>query len=443
MLSQFFILSLRGDTLAFRDYRGDVVAGTPEIFHRRIKAFQSSTVHPPPIFNVEGTQFLHIVQHGLYFVCTTAMNVSPVFVLELLDKIATLCKDYCGVLNEEAIRYNFPLIYEILDEVLDFGYPQCTSTDQLKNFIFNDPHPIMNMQTSVKQIPTMSMFGAEKRAAPSSAPNKSVMEEKNEVYIDVMERLTVLVANTGQTVKSELDGCIKIRSFLAGSPEIRLELNDDLFIRNWDNQSAGSSRNHELSTSVLDDCCLHECINQQEFERSRVLLFNPPVGEWIAMRYNIFNARTLPFQIHPFVEQTSKDTVTLRLKIRCDVPHQYHAVGITVTIPVPKATTTLNFDATTGASSVDYSKKESLITWVIKRMSGGTEQSANFHVKLPQVTNLSKKELGPVNLVFEFPVFVGSKMKVKSLKVVEKNSMYTPMRWVRYITHSDSYIVRI
>ena len=33
-------------------------------------------------------------------------------------RVAGLCKDYCGVLNEEAIRLNFVLIYEILDEVL-------------------------------------------------------------------------------------------------------------------------------------------------------------------------------------------------------------------------------------------------------------------------------------------------------------------------------------
>ena len=37
-------------------------------------------------------------------------------------------KDYCGILTEESIRKNFILIYELLDEMLDFGYPQITST---------------------------------------------------------------------------------------------------------------------------------------------------------------------------------------------------------------------------------------------------------------------------------------------------------------------------
>lgn len=50
-----------------------------------------------------------------------------------------LLQDYCGSLGEEAIRKNFPLIYELLDEVVDYGLPQNTSTEALKTFIQNEP----------------------------------------------------------------------------------------------------------------------------------------------------------------------------------------------------------------------------------------------------------------------------------------------------------------
>ena len=43
------------------------------------------------------------------------------------------------MLTEESIRLNFVLIYELLDEVIDFGYGQITSTEALKNFVYNDP----------------------------------------------------------------------------------------------------------------------------------------------------------------------------------------------------------------------------------------------------------------------------------------------------------------
>ena len=45
-------------------------------------------------------------------------NVSPSFTLELLERLAKVFKDYCGVLTEESIRKNFILIYELLDEMI-------------------------------------------------------------------------------------------------------------------------------------------------------------------------------------------------------------------------------------------------------------------------------------------------------------------------------------
>lgn len=47
-------------------------------------------------------------------------------------------QDYCGTLTEESIRKNFVLLYELLDEMLDFGYPQTTSTEQLKLCVHNE-----------------------------------------------------------------------------------------------------------------------------------------------------------------------------------------------------------------------------------------------------------------------------------------------------------------
>lgn len=37
---RFYILSLRGDTIITRDFRGDVVKGTAEIFFRKAWSFE-------------------------------------------------------------------------------------------------------------------------------------------------------------------------------------------------------------------------------------------------------------------------------------------------------------------------------------------------------------------------------------------------------------------
>jgi AP-4 complex subunit mu-1 len=54
---------------------------------------------------------------------TTRFNVQPAYSLEILDRVAKEVKDFCGLINEEVLRKNFILIYELLDEMFDFGYP--------------------------------------------------------------------------------------------------------------------------------------------------------------------------------------------------------------------------------------------------------------------------------------------------------------------------------
>lgn len=117
--------------------------------------------------NLDGVNYFHVKVVGLLFVATTRNNLSPSLALELLQRIARVIKDYLGVLNEESLRKNFVLVYELLDEVVvstvqkatfsqctlhvillawyvlfylqDFGYVQTTSTEVLKSFIFNEP----------------------------------------------------------------------------------------------------------------------------------------------------------------------------------------------------------------------------------------------------------------------------------------------------------------
>ena len=62
-------------------------------------------------------------------VATSRFNASPSSLIESLIKIAKTIKDFCGILNEESVRKNFALVYELLEEILDFGYPQLFSTE--------------------------------------------------------------------------------------------------------------------------------------------------------------------------------------------------------------------------------------------------------------------------------------------------------------------------
>lgn len=70
--------------------------------------------------------------------------------------------------EQEAIRKNFILVYELLDETLDYGYPQGTSTETLKNHVRNEPILV----DSVKSMRLPSVSERERGGGEINAPIK-------------------------------------------------------------------------------------------------------------------------------------------------------------------------------------------------------------------------------------------------------------------------------
>ena len=68
----------------------------------------------------------------MLFVVTSKYNPSASFVFEGLYRCMKVFRDYLGVLSEEAIRKNFILIYELIDEMYDFGHTQIMTTEAVK-----------------------------------------------------------------------------------------------------------------------------------------------------------------------------------------------------------------------------------------------------------------------------------------------------------------------
>jgi hypothetical protein len=77
-----------------------------------------------PFFEVNGIQFAHIKKNELYYVISSlSKNLSPSLALEMLDAIINRIHDFCGGIDERLLCTNFVLIYEIIDEIIDFGFP--------------------------------------------------------------------------------------------------------------------------------------------------------------------------------------------------------------------------------------------------------------------------------------------------------------------------------
>ncbi len=103
-------------------------------------AFRVNVIHArqqvrSPVTNMARTSFFHIKRGNIWLAAVTKQNVNAAMVFEFLLKMCDVMQSYFGKISEENVKNNFVLIYELLDEILDFGYPQNTDTGILKTFI--------------------------------------------------------------------------------------------------------------------------------------------------------------------------------------------------------------------------------------------------------------------------------------------------------------------
>ncbi|KAK2552313.1 AP-4 complex subunit mu [Acropora cervicornis] len=293
--------------------------------------------------------------------------------------ISDLCKDYCGVLNEESIKKNFPLIYELLDEMLDFGYVQVLSTEGLKPFVCNQPEVVSSSKEPVWLCSGGTVYGTEKMSLPSAAANKPVVMpkmsrvastgSKSEIFVDLLERLTVLIGSNGNILRSDIDGCIQMKIFMAGNPEIRIGLNEDFFIGKSDMLT-------QDSVAVrLDNCTFHESVDLSNFEATRTLVVKPPQGEFVAMKYR---------------------TLEVVLKLKCTVPSSSCANNIVMKLPLPKSADNVSHRITSGTQTAEYKSSEKAWYWTIAKLQGGREVSATVKIYMNERRKSARKEIGPV-----------------------------------------------
>ncbi|KAG2248695.1 hypothetical protein Bca52824_088323 [Brassica carinata] len=427
MISQFFVLSQRGDNIVFRDYRAEVPKGSTETFFRKVKFWkEDANAEAPPIFNVDGVNYFHVKVVGLYFVATTRVNVSPSLVLELLQRIARVIKDYLGVLNEDSFRKNFVLVYELLDEVIDFGYVQTTSTEVLKSYVFNEP--IVIAPARLQPIDPAAIFTQGAKRMPGTAVTKSVVandpsgRRREEIFVDIIEKISVTFSSSGYILTSEIDGTIQMKSYLS------------------------DYRSSSGSGVILDDCNFHESVRLDSFDSDRTLSLVPPDGEFPVMNYRMTQEFKPPFHVNTLIEEAGRLKAEVIIKIRAEFPSDIIANTITVQMPLPNFTSRASFGLEPGAAGQksDFKETNKMLEWSLKKIVGGAEHTLRAKLTFSQEFHGNiTKEAGPVSMTFTIPMYNVSKLQVKYLQIAKKSSSYNPYRWVRYVTQANSYVARI
>ena len=122
MISGILIFNQKGENLIFRAYRTDCRPRLADVF--RIQVISNPQVRSP-ILTLGSTTFSHVKHENIYLVAISKGNANAALVFEFLYRLTQLGKSYFGKFDEEAVKNNFVLIYELLDGKICLGIWCC------------------------------------------------------------------------------------------------------------------------------------------------------------------------------------------------------------------------------------------------------------------------------------------------------------------------------
>ncbi|XP_073259614.1 AP-1 complex subunit mu-1-like [Porites lutea] len=419
-MSGVFVLDIKGKVIISRNYRGDLEMSTIEKFMPLVLEKEEEGSQTPICVHQDVT-FVYIKYNNLYLVAMTKKNANVALIFVFLHKMVQVFTEYFKELEEESIRDNFVIIYELLDELVDFGYPQFTETKILQEYITQEGH---KLDVGAPKPPVALTNAVSWRG-------EGVKYRKNEVFLDVIESVNLLVSANANVLQSEIVGTVKMRCYLSGMPELRLGLNDKILF-----ESTGRSKSKAVE---LEDVKFHQCVRLSRFENDRTISFIPPDGEFELMSYRL-NTHVKPLiWIESVIERHSHSRVEYMIKAKSQFKRRSTANNVEIHIPVPPDADSPKFKTSVGV--VKYVPEENEIVWNMKSFPGGKEFLLRAHFRLPSVDSETDQGRPPIKVKFEIPYFTVSGIQVRYLKIIEKSG-YQALPWVRYITQNGDYQLR-
>ncbi|CCC70284.1 hypothetical protein NCAS_0E02140 [Naumovozyma castellii] len=449
MASAVYFCDSKGYPLLARRYRDDIPISAIEKFPTLLSDLEEETNLVPPCLSYNGMQYLFIQHNDVYLVAiANSMSANAAQIFAFLYKLVDVLGNYLKTVEEESIRDNFVIIYELLDETMDYGIPQITETKMLKQYI---------TQKSFKLVKAAKK--KRNAARPPEALTNSVSwrsadikYKKNEAFLDIIESINMLMTQKGQILRSEIIGEVKVKSRLSGMPDLKLGINDKgIFSKHMDDDSlnnegasvASSTTDKKKNNIELEDLKFHQCVRLSKFETEKIITFIPPDGDFELMNYRLSTSIKPLIWCDMNIQVHSQSRIEIHCRAKAQIKKKSTATNVQIIIPVPEDADTPEFKYSHG--SIKYVPEKNVIIWKIRSFPGGKEYSMSAQMQLPSIGNIEEhKAKRPVQIKFQIPYFTTSGIQVKYLKINEPKLQYKSYPWVRYITQSgDDYTIRL
>lgn len=418
MLSSLFFLNTYGEVLIEKQFREKIPRNVLEDYWSTYMQPLRSLEEASSVVQYSRYAFIHIVRDKVVMLGVTTREVPPMMTLEILSMIHRKLHYYLKEVTEERLKENFSLVYQLLEELIDNGYPLTTEYHVLQELVHK---PGIEAQLrSFLDKPKSSKGGSDGGVISWRSPH--IKYAANELFFDVIEYLDVVVGAEGQVIRASIRGEIDCTSRLSGMPDVVVNL-----------------RNNDL----LEDVAYHRCVRHNRYEGDRVLNFVPPDGPFRLFQYRTKPIPNLipPFYVNPqvtFNKQSGRVNCMVGVRggnLSSDKDKEIHKV--VVHIPLPPHTDSVKVSAVTHGTYT-YNAQSRTLTWKIGHLpTASPSLSAVFTVKPND--DIAENTGEPVKVEFQIPNHNMSTVKIESVNVSES---YKPYKGVKYMVKGGRFSVR-
>jgi AP-3 complex subunit mu len=367
MISTIYILAKNGDVIVEKHMR--------EKFPRSLlhEYWVNSTrggVALPAATVFNRFAFFSLGFSDIYLLAISPSDTSPIWGIEVLNLILRILRDYLPEVNHRKLLENFSCVYQLMEEIIDYGFPLTTETHELQELVppptlENRVRAALDASLKTKDKPAGSpnaggMIGISSTdAASATVPWRDigVSHSNNQMLFDIVELMDVTMDTEGNISRSCLRGVIECKCQMSGMPDVSLVLSN---------------------TEQIDDIAFHRCVRVKRYEADRSISFVPPEGFFTLAEFRTKPLLKMnpPFYISPqvsFHKEGGRISVMVGLKQGGMglTAEEKNIQRLSINIPLPVMASSVNVsNCTGGEAKFDATKKQ--LVWKIGALEGAT-----------------------------------------------------------------------
>ena len=127
MIQSFFLLNNTGEVLIEKHWRGVTSRSVCDFFWDEVNKYETKE-EMPPVVATSKFYLISIYRDDVFLLVTSSGETNPLSAMEFLHRVFDIMEEYFGNVEEATIKENFATVYQLLEEMMDFGYPLTTGS---------------------------------------------------------------------------------------------------------------------------------------------------------------------------------------------------------------------------------------------------------------------------------------------------------------------------